>query len=91
LASIFWKYPIIYNQLASVSDSMHLLLIKSTKYHYYDFSSLKEKLIRELCPLAEVYYRHSSSFYQSWSSKIQELMKKDGETANNNDLVAAIR
>lgn len=92
LTSIFWKYPIIYNQLTSVSDSMHLLLIKHTKYHYYDFSILKEKMIRQLCPLAEVYYRHSNSFYENWNSRLQQMVKNDGaDVLENNQLFIIIK
>jgi hypothetical protein len=63
ITSAIWKYPTIYEELASVSNEVHLFLIKNAKYHHYDFSIMKEKMIRELIPLCQLYYKHTTHFY----------------------------
>lgn len=32
---------------------------------------MKEKMIRELIPLSQLYYKHSTVFYENWLSKIE--------------------
>ena len=75
LSSITWKYPILYKELANIANEVHLYLIKGTKYHHYDFSLMKQQLIKELVPLAQHYYTHCSHHYAAWEKRVSDLTK----------------